>query len=258
MIYFLGDTHLGAWCHPDARVQERRLVQWLEEVAPSALAIYFMGDIFDYWFEYKYVVPRGYTRFLGTLAKMADSGVELHMLAGNHDVWMKDYFAKEFGAKIYHRPLVTELLGRTFRFSHGDYECKYFSRGQRILYHTFRSPFLQKLYGALHPGLTMPFALNWSYKNRQRHFAQEKQQGERTDAAYRLLYPQEEWLYRASVELEKEYPRVQTFIYGHRHLLVQHPLPRGAEMIIAGDWLQHPSYVSWDGDRLLLHRSPSL
>ena len=110
-IYFASDAHLGARFHKDPLAVEKKLVRWLESIKDEAMAIYFLGDMFDYWYEYKYVVPKGFTRFLGKLAELSDSGIEIHIFIGNHDIWMFDYLPNEIGAVIHRDVLTTDLLG---------------------------------------------------------------------------------------------------------------------------------------------------
>ena len=121
-VFFTSDAHLGSAYHKDPRAVEQRLVRWLQTIQSEARAVYFLGDMFDYWFEYRAVVPRGYVRFLGQVAMMHDQGVEIHFFAGNHDVWFRDYLEEEVGAIIHHHAEVVELMGKTFRLAHGDEE----------------------------------------------------------------------------------------------------------------------------------------
>lgn len=250
-VYFTGDAHLGSLYHSNPSRVEKKLVEWLRSIESSALAIYFMGDMFDYWFEYKYVIPKGYVRFLGQLARMADLGIELHMLAGNHDVWMRDYLTQEIGVQIHHTPIIVSLLGRTFRLSHGDREYRLQTMTQRVTYHIFRNRFLQMLYRGLHPGLTMGFALWLSHRNRKKHIHYDQQE-HYTNQEKRLIEPHKEWLYGVTKQLSQQYPEVETFIYGHRHLMIREPLPGGKEFLITGDWIRHNSYASWNGNTLTL------
>ena len=253
IYYFASDFHLGAYALADTKAQERLLVSWIQTIAHTAKALYLLGDIFDYWFEYKSVVPRGYTRFLGALANLADSGTELHILPGNHDVWQRDYLACELGATLHPTPFITQLLGRTFRLSHGDWEYRTQTKSSLLLYKVFRNPFLQWCYRGLHPDMTLPFAMRWSLRNRKRHLQQEECAPAVTDAHFRLLEPQKELLYTAGIALARAYPQVQTFVYGHRHQVIRHPLPGGSELICLGDWIRRNSYLSWDGEALRLH-----
>ena len=144
-IYFASDAHLGARFHEDSRAVERRLVRWLDSIKDSAIAVWFLGDMFDYWYEYKYVVPKGFTRFLGKVAELADSGVEIHFLTGNHDVWMFDYLPTELGATVHDGPVTIDLLGRRFFLGHGD-EVDDRSCAFQLMRRLFRNRFCQWLY----------------------------------------------------------------------------------------------------------------
>ena len=156
-IYFASDAHLGARFHEDSRAVERRLVRWLDSIKDSAIAVWFLGDMFDYWYEYKYVVPKGFTRFLGKVAELADSGVEIHFLTGNHDVWMFDYLPTELGATVHDGPVTIDLLGRRFFLGHGD-EVDDRSRAFQLMRRLFRNRFCQWLYAGIHPRWTFRLA----------------------------------------------------------------------------------------------------
>jgi UDP-2,3-diacylglucosamine hydrolase len=142
-VYFLADAHLGAKTHPDSLEAEKKLCRWLDHVKEDASAIYLMGDIFDYWFEYKYVVPRGFTRLLGKLAEVTDNGVEVHFFIGNHDIWITDYLSKECGLILHLKPIITEIQGKKFFLAHGD-GLGDGSRSFRFLRKLFHNKFLQK------------------------------------------------------------------------------------------------------------------
>lgn len=165
-IYFASDAHLGARFHKDPLAVEKRLVRWLDSIKDEAMAIYFLGDMFDYWYEYKYVVPKGFVRFLGKLAELSDNGVEIHIFIGNHDIWMFDYLPKEIGAIIHRDVLTVDLLGKRFFLGHGD-EVDYRSKAFRFLRTLFRNKFCQWLYAGIHPRWTFGFALGWSLSSRK-------------------------------------------------------------------------------------------
>ena len=165
-IYFASDAHLGARFLKDPLATERRLTRWLDSVKREAAAIWFLGDMFDYWYEYKYVVPKGHTRFLGKLAELSDMGVEIHFFIGNHDIWMFDYLPREIGAVIHRDTLTVDLLGKRFFLGHGD-EVDYRSRAFRLMRRVFRNRFCQWLYAGIHPRWTFGFALGWSLSSRR-------------------------------------------------------------------------------------------
>ncbi len=119
-VYILSDAHLGSWAIDHKRQQERRLVRFLDEIKDRAAAVYLLGDMFDFWYEWRYTVPKGYTRFLGKLSELTDMGVEVHYFTGNHDIWMFSYLEHECGVIMHHKPLTTEIYGKLFYLAHGD------------------------------------------------------------------------------------------------------------------------------------------
>ncbi|MDR1645077.1 MAG: UDP-2,3-diacylglucosamine diphosphatase [Tannerellaceae bacterium] len=242
-VYFLADAHLGARFHVDSLAVERRLVRWLDRIQASAAAIYFLGDMFDYWYEYKYVVPKGFVRFLGKLAEMADAGVEIHLFTGNHDVWLFDYLSRETGAVIHRQPLTTDLLGKRFFLAHGD-EVGYQDVSYRFLRAMFRNRFCQRLYAAVHPRWTFGFALRWSLSSRRDGLTSEKGERYRRIAAERLADFARSYL--------QHHPQIDFFIFGHLHRMLDLDLGHGARLLIAGDWMQYFSFIEWDGQTLAL------
>lgn len=241
-IYFASDAHLGARFHQDPLAVERRLVRWLDSIKDEARAIWFLGDMFDYWYEYKYVVPKGFTRFLGKIAELSDAGVEIHFFIGNHDIWMFDYLPKETGAIIHREPLTVDLLGKRFFLAHGD-EVDYRSQAFRLIRWIFRNRFCQFLYSAIHPRWTFGFALGWSLSSRKKGLKKEAQEYEGEAGEY---------LVRFAKDYLKEHPDINFFIFGHRHIMLDLMLTRTSRLLIAGDWMQHFSYIVWDGDGLWL------
>ena len=164
-VYFLSDAHLGSLAIEHGRTQERRLVNFLDSIKHKASAVYLLGDMFDFWYEFRTVVPKGYTRFLGKLSELTDLGVEVHFFTGNHDLWCGDYLTKECGVMIHREPLTTEIFGKEFYLAHGDGlgdpDKKF-----KMLRAMFRSRTLQTLFSALHPRWSMELGLNWAKHSR--------------------------------------------------------------------------------------------
>jgi UDP-2,3-diacylglucosamine hydrolase len=212
------------------------MVRWLESIRTEASAVWFLGDTFDYWFEYRYVVPKGYVRFLGKLAELADAGVELHFFTGNHDVWLFDYLPEELGAVIHRYPLITELLGATFFLAHGDEADN--APTFRLLRSLFHSAFCQRLYGAIHPRWSSALAQRWSYRSRWSHADN----------------PESVLPYVSFAEsVVRTNPDVSYLIFGHLHRAVDRQLaPPSAvpRLLILGDWLTSPTSLRWDGHTL--------
>lgn len=244
-IYFASDAHLGARFHENPITIERKLVRWLDSIKDEAKAIWFLGDMFDYWYEYKYVVPKGFTRFLGKLAELSDNGVDIHIFIGNHDVWMFDYLPAEIGATIHREPLIIDLYGKQFFLAHGD-EVDNRSRSFRFIRWIFRNRICQILYSAIHPRWTFGFALGWSLNSRKKGLKKAKEivyQGESSE--YLVLFAKS---YLAS------HPDINFFIFGHRHIMLDLMLSRTSRVLIAGDWMQYFSYIVWDGENLFLEQ----
>lgn len=238
-IYFLSDAHLGSKSHGDSIETERKLCRWLDHAAADAAAIFLMGDIFDYWFEYRYVVPKGYVRLLGKLAEITDAGTEVHFFAGNHDLWLTDYLAKECGLILHSGPFVTVMEGRKFFLAHGD-GLGDDSRSFHLLRKMFHSRFLRKCFSAIHPRWTIPFAYAWSNSSREN----------RGVVAY--MGEDKEHLVRFAKETLKTNPDINYFIFGHRHILLDLPIAENSRVVILGDWITLFSYAVFDGENVQL------
>ncbi len=238
-IYFISDLHLGATYFPDPSERERRVVRFLDTIAGDADELYMLGDILDYWYEYKTVVPRGYIRFFGALARLADSGVKIHWFIGNHDIWLFDYLKNEIGLEVIDGYVVKEIRGKRFFLTHGDGVGKR-SPAFRFLRGMFRNKVCQKLYAAIHPRWTIAFAHGWS--NSSRDYSPENiPQYEGEDNEPLVKFSRE--------YLEQVDPDIDYFVYGHRHILLDMKLnSRGSRIIILGDWIYHFTYGVYDGD----------
>lgn len=238
-IYFLSDAHLGSRSHADSVETERKLCQWLDMARKDAHSIYLLGDIFDYWYEYKYVVPKGFTRVLGKLAEVTDSGVEVHFFIGNHDIWLTDYLAKECGLILHFEPLITELSGKKFFLAHGD-GLGDDSRSFHFLRKVFHSKFLRACFSAIHPRWTIPLAHAWSNHSRENGGVQE------------YLGEDKEHLVLFAKQKLKAIPDINYFVFGHRHILLDLPIAEQSRVIILGDWVCYFSYAVFDGTELKL------
>lgn len=241
--YFLSDLHLGASYFDNPLDAERRVVSFLQSIAHDARRIFLVGDVLDYWYEYKYVVPRGFTRFLGTLGLLSDRGVEITWLIGNHDIWLFDYISSELGVRVIDGTLSCELDGRKFFITHGDGVGKA-SAGFRFIRSMFRNKICQKLYAAVHPRWTVPLAYGWSKSNRGVHPVPDPYSGLSREP---LMVFAREYL--------DTHPDINFFIFGHRHVLVDQPLSPSCRAIILGDWIDQCSYARFTpGEGLSLHR----
>lgn len=236
--YFLSDLHLGARYAGDVHAAERRVCRFLDAISPTAKRIFLVGDVLDYWYEYRYAVPRGFVRFFGKLAELSDSGVEITWLIGNHDIWIFDYLPAELGITVADGNLVTEIEGRKFFISHGDAQDDS-SRSFRLMRTLFRNRFCQRLYAAIHPRWTIPFALGWSRHSRA--------SGSEDDV------PKPDRLVDFGRRYLRRHPDIAFFIFGHLHILEDIALPPDSRVIILGDWLSHFSYARYHGQELTIH-----
>ena len=242
-VYFLADAHLGSRAIPHARTQERRLVNFLDSIKHKAGAVYLMGDIFDFWYEYKYVVPKGYTRLLGKISELTDLGVEVHFFIGNHDIWAKDYLAEECGCIMHREPVTMELADKIFFLAHGD-GLGDPSASFRFLRRVFHNRLAQILFSALHPRWGMQFGLAWAAHSRKKHGLQGG------DPPY--LGEDNEYLVNFAKEYLKDHPTVNYFVFGHRHIELDLMLTRQCRTIILGDWIQQYTYAVFDGEQMWL------
>lgn len=240
-VYFLSDFHLGAKYFSDAKAAEKRVVEFLDTIKKDASEIYLLGDILDYWFEYKNVVPRGYVRFLGKIAELSDSGIKITWLIGNHDIWIFDYLPSELGINVIDGSLVTDILGKRFYLSHGD-NIGERPLGFRLIRSVFRNKVCQKLYSAIHPRWTIPFATNWSKLSR-----------EKSDCTPPYKGAGNEPLIKFASRHASQNPDIDYYVFGHRHLLIKESVSDNAEAVILGDWINLYSYACFDGNELKIN-----
>lgn len=239
--YFLSDLHLGAPYFNDSRQREQHVVSFLDSIKDKADVIYLLGDILDYWYEYRYVVPRGYVRFFGKLAELTDAGVRVIWFIGNHDIWIFDYLPCEIGVEVVDGSLVECLDGKYFFMTHGDGIGK-LKPSFRLLRKFFRNKVCQKMFSGIHPRWTVPFAYNWSAHSR-------KIEGPSHEDAVRMMNN----ITTFSKEYLSRHPEINFFIYGHLHLLEDIRLSSTCRMIVLGEWLTTCSYALWDGESLTMH-----
>lgn len=241
-IYFLSDAHLGSRAIAHRRMQERRLVNFLDSIKHKAEAVYLLGDMFDFWHEYKTVVPKGYTRFLGKLSELTDMGVEVHFFVGNHDLWMSDYLEEECGVTIHHEGAVMELHGRLFYLAHGD-GLGSTDRKFKLLRGVFHNKFCQRLFAALHPRWGMAFGLEWAKHSRMKRVDGREPEYMGEDKEELIIFAK---------DYLKTHPDINFFIFGHRHIELDLMLARESRVVVLGDWINQFTYAVFDGEHLLL------
>jgi|SRR5690606_31230464 len=238
-IYFASDFHLGSYPLVNSKEREQSIVAWLNSIQEDASAIYFVGDVFDFWFEYQTVVPKGYIRFLGKLAELADLGVSLKFFKGNHDMWMFGYLKDELNAEIISDDYRLNLNGKLFYIHHGD-GLGPGDRKYKILKKIFRSKVCQQLFGFLHPNLGIWIARLWSKHSRIANNEQET-----------FLGQDKEWLILYAKNFLKKEP-IDYFIFGHRHLPYDVEIDNHTRILNLGEWINFQSYAVWDGEKLSL------
>ncbi|HXH19412.1 MAG TPA: UDP-2,3-diacylglucosamine diphosphatase [Chitinophagales bacterium] len=242
-IFFVSDAHLGTPNHDESLAREKLLVKWLGEIKPQADEIYIVGDLFDFWFEYERVIPKGFTRILGKLAELSDAGIPIHFFTGNHDVWMKGYFEKELNIPVYHQPVAKTIRGKKFYIAHGD-GLGPGDYGYKLLKLIFRNPFCQWLFKWLHPDIGIGIADYFSKRSRYVSAEGQIEPFEGEDKEWLIIYSKQ--------LLEKEH--YDFLIFGHRHLVLDIPLKNNSRFINLGDWLTCFTYAEFDGEHFQIKR----
>ena len=243
-IYFASDFHLGLPNYKESIEREKHICNWLDSIKQDAHIIYLVGDLFDVWFEYKHVVPKGYTRFLGKLAELTDSGIRVEIFTGNHDLWMKDYFWEELNIPVHTQPIEVTINNTSFFIAHGD-GLGPGDHGYKFLKKVMTNPFAQWLYRLLHPSWGLGIATYFSRKG-PKHLA--------SDDIF--LGADQEWLILFANEVVAS-KHVDYFIFGHRHLALTYPIGDKSTYINLGDWLQYNTYAVFDGNATTLVTYPN-
>jgi UDP-2,3-diacylglucosamine hydrolase len=240
-IYLLSDFHLGAPDHASSLEREKRIVRFLDSILGDAAVIFIVGDLFDFWYEYRTVVPKGYVRILGKLAQITDSHIPVHFFVGNHDMWMKGYFETELGIPVYFGPKTFTFNDKKFYIAHGD-GLGPGDHGYKMLKKIFRNPACQWLFGLLPPAIGVGIANRMSRSSRAATG--------QTDSIF--LGEDKEWLVSYCREILQQ-EHFDFFIFGHRHLPIDFPLPGNSRYINLGDWISYNSYAVYDGSCLTLN-----
>ena len=243
VCYFASDFHLGAPTKEQSKIRELTIVRWLDYAATDATDIYLVGDVFDFWFEYAAVIPKGFSRFFGKLAELADRGIQLHFFYGNHDMWVKHYFTEEFGMKIYENPIKLTLHGKRIYLGHGD-GLGPGDRGYKLIKSFLRSKVCQWAFARIHPNFGIGLANFFSGKSR-----------EGSEHEHQFLGYEHEWLYQFAQGMQQKDPH-DYYIFGHRHLPYALPIEQGTYFNL-GEWIHYqtfmkidsdiPQYFTWDG-----------
>ena len=239
-LYFSSDNHLGAPTAAESKPREIKFVKWLDTVKQDAAAIFLLGDLFDFWFEYKTVVPKGFVRVLGKLAEISDSGIPIYFFVGNHDLWMEDYFKKELNIPVYHEPREFTFNNKNFFVGHGDGKGPG-DKGYKRMKKVFQAPFFKLLFRWTHPDIGMRIAQYLSVKNKLISGEDDKH----------FLGEENEWLaLYAKRKLETKH--YDYFVFGHRHLSMEIKVGENSKYFNLGDWISHFTYGVFDGDTFQL------
>ena len=229
-IYFASDQHFGAPTLGASKVREKIFLNWLDEIEKDVFVLFLLGDLFDFWFEYKLVVPKGFVRILGKLAHLADNGIKIHYFVGNHDLWMRNYFETELGISIYHKPMDFSFDDSTFFIGHGD-GLGPNDKGYKLMKKIFVNPLAKRLYQSIHPDIGVRLGHYFSVKNKL------------ISGAKDVIFEEdeEEWLAQyAKRKLEQKHR--DFFLFGHRHIPLEIELNSKSKYINLGDWITHFTY----------------
>ena len=241
-IYFVSDAHLGLPTYEKSLEREKLLVKWLDEIKSDAQEIYLLGDIFDFWYEYKKVVPRGFTRFLGKISELTDSGITVYFFTGNHDIWITDYLPKETGVILHREPVTKIINGKKFFLAHGD-GLGQGDKSYKKLKKIFTNPILQWLFSRIHPNAALKIGQKWSNSRRDiESLVVGNFKG--ADKENLVIYAKE--------KLKHEH--FDYMIFGHRHIPLDVQLNDNCQFINLGDWITHFTYAVFDGNKLELKK----
>ena len=238
-IYFASDFHLGVPDAASSLAREKKIVRWLDTIRHDAQMLFLVGDVFDFWFEYRHAIPKGFIRLQGKLAELSDTGLPIYLFTGNHDMWMFDYFTQELNIPVLRKPVSIQINGSKFYIGHGDglgpkdYTYK-------VLKRIFASKLSQWLFARIHPNLGIGVANYWSRKSRIRNT--------KVDEVFK---PGEEWLVTYCTEMEKQHHH-DYYIFGHRHLPLDLEINNSSRYVNLGEWVNYCSYAQYDGQQLNL------
>lgn len=238
-VFFASDFHLGTPTHEQSRIREQKIVKWLRSIQHEAGAIFLVGDIFDFWFEYKRAIPKGFARLQGVLAEFTDSGIPVVFFTGNHDLWMFDYFTEELGIDVYHKPHVWTINQKKFYVGHGD-GLGPGDRKYKLIKKVFTNKLAQWMFARLHPNFGIGFAGMWSKHSRAKNMTKDDQ-----------FFGEQEWLWQYSREIENA-EHHDYYVFGHRHLPLDLKVGENSRYINLGEWLHYQTYGCFDGNTLSL------
>ncbi|MCH7410340.1 UDP-2,3-diacylglucosamine diphosphatase [Belliella sp. DSM 111904] len=241
-VYFASDFHLGAPNFEQSRLREEKIIKWLDEVSNDAAAIFLVGDIFDFWFEYDKVIPKGFIKFIAKISSLRDSGIPIFFFSGNHDLWLKDYFTNELKIPIYHQPIEITIEGKRFLIGHGD-GLGPGDEFYKFLKRIFTNPFFKWLFKWLHPDIGIRIAHAWSGKSRLSNMEKQEDQ----------FKGEEEWLWAYCKQIDQS-KHFNYYVFGHRHLPLDLPVGKNSRYINLGEWVSQFTYAVFDSEGIQLKK----
>lgn len=241
-IYFASDQHFGVPDLQQSRIREEKFIRWMDSIKKDAQVLFLMGDLFDFWHEWKYVVPKGYIRVLGKIAELKDSGIDIYFFVGNHDLWMKNYFEVELGIPVFFKKRYYEVNGKKLLLAHGD-GLGPGDKGYKRMKKVFTNPFAQWAFRWLHPDIAMKIANYMSQKNKMISGVEDQ----------KFLGEDKEFLIQYSKEKLKT-EQIDYFVFGHRHLPLIFELENNSKYINLGDWISYFTYGVFDGQKFELEK----
>ena len=243
--YFVSDAHLGSWAFADKLNKEKKLVRWMDSIRDDCQALYLMGDMIDFWYEYRLAVPKGFARFFGKIAEFTDRGIPVHWFCGNHDLWLYDYVQEELGVQVHRGPETLQIGSKTFFLAHGD------GLGDptftyKMLHWLFNSPLNRRLFSALSPRIGLWLGLKWAEHSRlKREPGPEKYLGE--DTVYMVQFAKKDAVQKG--ELAPDF-----YVFGHQHILLDLMISSKSRILILGEWIHLYSYGVFDGETFSLEQ----
>ena len=241
-IYFASDFHLGAPDYATSLAREKKIVAWLESIEDSAREIFLVGDIFDFWFEYKRAIPRGFVRLQGKIAELTDKGIPVHIFTGNHDMWIFDYLPQELGVQLYREPIEREFFGKKYFIGHGD-GLGPGDRGYKFIKKVFANKFCQWCFARLHPNFGIWLAEKSSKTSRAKTG--------KSDEVF--LGEENEWLILFCKEMEKNNDHHDYYVFGHRHLPLEIDITENAKYYNLGEWINYCTYLEVSEEGVILN-----
>ena len=241
-VFFASDFHLGAPNETSSKERERKIIAWLDRIAPDAAAIFLVGDIFDFWFEYDKVIPKGFVKFIAKVSSLRDRGIPIYFFTGNHDLWMDDYFTQELGIPVFDHPIEVKIGKKSILVGHGDGlgpgDVQY-----KILKKIFSNPLCQWLFKWIHPDLGIRLAQKWSKKSRITNIGKNEE----------TFKGENEWLWAYCKQVEKS-KHFDYYVFGHRHLPLDLPVGKSSNYYNLGEWINHFTYGVFDGEEFKLEK----